>query len=163
MPDISSPAQPARFTETGKGTYILVLRLAAPSTLVIGKLGTFYFPAGWYTYVGSAFGAGGLSGRLKHHFSTVKKPHWHIDYLRQKATLEAVWYMSSETSSEHQWAAILCTLTGAAVAVPRFGASDCQCKTHLSYFPEMPDYDLFCALAGTVLQQYEQQPSTKGD
>ena len=41
------------------GTYVLLLQLPTDEELTIGKLGTFDFPAGWYTYVGSAFGSGG--------------------------------------------------------------------------------------------------------
>ncbi|MEO8612981.1 MAG: DUF123 domain-containing protein [Chloroflexota bacterium] len=109
---------------------------------------------GGIAYVGSAFGAGGLQGRLKHHLSPVKKPHWHIDYLRQKAGVEEVWCITSDTAHEHEWAAILCTLPDAAIAVPRFGASDCQCKTHLSYFAQKPAYDVFCKLAGVPIQKW---------
>ena len=45
-------------TETG--TYVLLLHLPDNEQLTIGKLGTFDFPAGWYAYVGSAFGPGGV-------------------------------------------------------------------------------------------------------
>jgi len=43
---------------TEKGTYILILYLNEPAQFTIGKLGTFDFSAGWYAYVGSAFGPG---------------------------------------------------------------------------------------------------------
>ena len=64
------------------GSYILLLYLPLNITLTVGRLGTFDFPAGWYAYVGSAFGAGGLVGRIKHHLQPLENPHWHIDYLR---------------------------------------------------------------------------------
>jgi Uri superfamily endonuclease len=124
---------------TSKGTYILLLRLDEPARLAAGRLGTFDFPAGWYAYTGSAFGPGGLRGRLKHHLTPVTKPHWHIDYLRQIAPVHTVWYTASETVYEHDWAAALRALPGAAVPARRFGASDCDCITHLIHFPTMPD------------------------
>jgi Uri superfamily endonuclease len=127
-----------------KGTYILILHLSKAARLTIGKLGVFDFPAGYYAYVGSAFGSGGLGGRIKHHLSPVTKPHWHIDYLRQAGTVCEIWHVVSETRHEHQWADTLHSLPDAHVPVPRFGASDCQCDAHLSYLPDKPGVDAFC-------------------
>lgn len=131
------------FPEPGKGTYVLILRLTGPVSLTIGRLGQFDFPAGWYAYVGSALGAGGLGGRLKHHLAPAQRPHWHIDYLRQAATLEAVWYLASKRALEHDWASALQALPGATVPAPRFGASDCRCAAHLIRFPDRPDLAAF--------------------
>lgn len=122
-----------------KGTYILILRLDAPAHLTIGKRGAFDFPAGCYAYVGSAFGAGGLRGRLKHHLAPVTKPHWHIDYLRAAATVREVWWVASPTRYEHHWAAALIAQPKATIPVSRFGASDCQCTAHLIFFPTAPN------------------------
>ncbi|MBL8145099.1 MAG: DUF123 domain-containing protein, partial [Anaerolineae bacterium] len=72
MNELPFPAAP--------GDYILWLALREPAELTIGQLAAYYFPAGVYAYVGSARGAGGLAGRLKHHQSPVLRPHWHIDY-----------------------------------------------------------------------------------
>ncbi|MBZ0296217.1 MAG: GIY-YIG nuclease family protein [Anaerolineae bacterium] len=130
----------------GKGTYILILHLPAKTTLQIGRLGRFEFAAGWYAYVGSAFNSGGLRGRLRHHLSPMKRPHWHIDYLRQAAVCQQVWTVASDTAYEHTWAALLSQV--AKVAVPRFGASDCRCVTHLFYFETPPAVADFRALAG---------------
>jgi len=131
------------FPEAGKGTYVLLLRLTEPVTLTIGLLGRFDFLAGWYAYVGSAFGPGGLRGRLKHHLSPAQRPHWHIDYLRQVAPLQVVWYLASERALEHTWSAALQKLPGATVPAPRFGASDCRCAAHLIQLPDRPDLDAF--------------------
>ncbi|MCQ3933234.1 MAG: GIY-YIG nuclease family protein [Chloroflexi bacterium] len=121
-----------------KGTYILHLQLDTPRELTIGKRGTFPLAAGWYAYVGSAFGLGGLRGRLGHHLSVVSRPHWHIDYLRQAAMVVEIWYVVSPVRYEHQWAAVLQHLSGASMPVPRFGASDCDCPSHLFYFEAAP-------------------------
>ena len=47
----------------------------------IGSLGRFDILPGFYAYVGSAFGAGGLRARIGHHLESTAWPHWHIDYL----------------------------------------------------------------------------------
>lgn len=134
------------FPESSKGTYVLLLCLAEPTHITVGRLGEFDFPAGWYTYVGSAFGSGGLRGRLKHHLTPARRPHWHVDYLRQAAPLQVVWYLASERVLEHTWATALQSLPGATVPVPRFGASDCRCNAHLIHFSRQPDLDAFCEL-----------------
>ncbi len=121
------------FPVSDQGTYLLIMEISAPVSLVIGKLGKIDFTPGWYGYVGSAFGAGGLQGRLAHHLRTEKKLHWHIDYLRQAATIQEIWYVASSTVYEHQWAQLLATTPQIRVPVQRFGASDCHCSAHLFY------------------------------
>lgn len=137
-----------------KGTYILVLHLEQSIQLTIGKLGQFEFLAGCYAYVGSAFGRGGLRGRLKHHLSPVKKPHWHIDYLRSAAVVREVWYCASDIIYEHAWADTLRSLPDAQILVPRFGSSDCKCESHLIYFPQKPDFTMLITRLDAELLQY---------
>jgi Uri superfamily endonuclease len=121
-----------------EGTYILWLQLHPSSRLTIGKRGTFDFPAGWYAYVGSAMARGGLRGRLKHHLSPVKNPHWHIDYVRAIAPVAEVWYLADASFQEHQWAAALRSMSGASLPAPGFGSSDCLCPSHLIQFTDKP-------------------------
>jgi Uri superfamily endonuclease len=151
----------AQITEQRKGTYILILQLIAPIGIKIGRLGTFDFQAGWYAYVGSAFGAGGLRGRLKHHLSAVNRPHWHVDYLRQNAVCKEIWYLASEITYEHDWAAALQSLPGAAIPAPGFGASDCHCKTHLIFFRDYPDFEGFCTLTKESIQRWKSSASIR--
>ncbi len=125
------------------GNYILLLFMPQDSRLTIGRLGTFDFPAGWYTYVGSAFGAGGLKGRIKHHLQPVSKPHWHIDYLRQAAHVVEVWLSPQETSREEAWVDVVMSIPGATISVDGFGSSDSEKESHLAYFdlrPLMEDF-----------------------
>lgn len=122
----------------GRGTYILLLKLSTSHKIGIGKLGSFMFPAGYYAYVGSAFGPGGLAGRLAHHFRLSENPHWHIDYLRRYAGIEHVWVNEDEIKREHLWAIQLTHFPGAQIPVPGFGCSDCTCTSHLFYFEEKP-------------------------
>ena len=133
-------------SRSGRGTYALVLRLDTRANLFIGKLGKFDFCLGYYVYVGSAMGSGGLAGRLKHHLTPAVKSHWHIDYLRQAARPEAVWFVDSNARREHVWASALLAVPGASVPVPRFGASDCRCASHLFYFLSPPQLHGFQAL-----------------
>jgi Uri superfamily endonuclease len=140
------------FPESGKGTYCLLLKIETPASLTIGRLGTTDFAAGWYAYVGSAFGAGGLRGRLAHHLRTVTKPHWHIDYLRQSAVIGEIWYLADTTVHEHQWAHVLETTPEVSIPLRRFGASDCQCSSHLFYSTMPIDFAAFQQRAGIDLK-----------
>jgi Uri superfamily endonuclease len=133
-------------SRSGRGTYALLLRLDNPSSLLIGKLGAFDFRVGFYIYVGSAMGPGGIAGRLKHHLSPIRKPHWHVDYLRQAARVEEVWFVESDARREHAWSSVLLAMPGSAIPVPRFGASDCRCASHLFYFIKPPSLNVFQAM-----------------
>jgi|GEM_PF-3411524 len=42
------------------GTYTLVVERTVSDAVAVGALGEVLFPAGWYAYVGSAFGPGGF-------------------------------------------------------------------------------------------------------
>lgn len=121
-----------------RGTYVLLLELASPARIVIGSLGAFAFPAGWYAYAGSARGPGGLSARLRHHLRIAPRPHWHIDYLRARSRLAEIWYHCGREDREHQWARCLCAMAGTPPIALGFGSSDCRCGTHLIAFPQSP-------------------------
>jgi Uri superfamily endonuclease len=131
------------------GTYALVLTLPEDKSIQVGKLGRFDFPAGTYIYVGSAFGSGGLAGRLNRHLRPVteRRVHWHIDYLAAAASVQAIWFAEQftdhETRREHDWAALVGQLKGATIPAPRFGASDCRCPAHLFHLPQEPDWNTF--------------------
>ncbi len=128
---------------SGPGTYILILQLENAQIIRIGKLGRFRFPAGYYAYVGSALGPGGLGGRLKHHLQSTKNPHWHIDYFRKKAVLVDIWVREDKRTLEHKWASDLGQMDGAIVPAAVFGSSDCKCATHFYYFQEQPLFENF--------------------
>lgn len=121
------------------GTYALLLRLDVPRTVVVGALGPLDFPSGWYLYVGSAHGPGGLAARLaRHRRRADKRFHWHIDYFRAVSALLEVWTYSGKARQECNWAAAAAELPGADVIAPRLGASDCQCPTHLFHYARRP-------------------------
>jgi Uri superfamily endonuclease len=120
------------------GTYALVLSSASKATIQVGKLGTLYLQPGWYVYVGSALGTGGVRARLAHHMRFAERPHWHIDYLRPHTTLEEIWFRYDRKSREHDWARCFAEMKGASVPLAGFGSSDCDCETHLLFFKRRP-------------------------
>jgi Uri superfamily endonuclease len=120
----------------GPGTYILVLCLPNLTCVQVGKLGDLKFLAGFYLYIGSALGRGGVSGRLKHHWDPGAVLHWHIDYLLREACLVEIWYQEGETRQEHRWADLIHEQGGLSTA--GFGSSDCSCASHLFYFKRRP-------------------------
>ena len=130
-----------RLGRLGPGTYILLLRVMKASALRVGKLGRFTLPNGFFMYVGSAMGRGGISGRLKHHLSRSELLHWHVDYLSKVACLEEIWYQESQVRQEHRWAIILSTR--GKIPMAGFGSSDCRCKAHLFFFSRRPQLHIF--------------------
>jgi Uri superfamily endonuclease len=133
------------------GTYVLVLYCATDGLIAVGRLGEIRFSAGWYAYVGSAFGPGGLRGRLKHHLHPLKTCHWHVDYLRSHAAVREVWTNASGRRFEHRWASALAGLCPAARPIPRFGCSDCSCPSHLVHFEQYPGHHFKRAIPGAGL------------
>jgi Uri superfamily endonuclease len=120
------------------GTYVLWLHLPRPRTLLVGRFGEVTFAAGYYAYVGSAFGPGGVRARLGRHLRGSGALRWHIDYLRQACRVETAWFSHDPRRLEHAWAAALLALPGARQPVAGFGASDCNCDTHLVAFTRRP-------------------------
>jgi len=124
------------------GTYVLALWLAKTQRLSIGRLGRFEFPAGWYLYVGSALGPGGLPARLARHQrrrGAGKRLHWHVDYVREQAAWGGAWARLSEQRAECAWATALRRLPQAEVMARGLGSSDCRCPAHLIRVPDLPD------------------------
>lgn len=113
------------------GTYIVLLWLRAARSLTIGRLGQQRFPRGYYTYTGSAKSS--LRSRLHRHLHGATTRHWHLDYLRPETHVVAWWAFAGDTQPEctlHQQ-----LLPWGEIVMPKFGASDCSCTTHLLYYP----------------------------
>jgi Uri superfamily endonuclease len=137
------------------GTYALILELPDPATIGVGRLGCFRFLAGWYAYVGSARGPGGLAARISRHLRAPKLAHWHVDYLRAAARPVEIWYAVETQKRECAWARALANLPDALIPVPRFGASDCRCPAHLIYWADPPDIERFIRAVGEPVWQEE--------
>jgi len=119
------------------GTYVLLVALDKTIELQIGRLGAFTFSPGYYAYVGSARGSGGLSARLQRHLHKRGKRHWHIDYLRAATRVENLYCAASPLLLECLWAQAISRLPAAHIPAPGFGSSDCiaGCPAHLIHFP----------------------------
>lgn len=96
---MSGGGQVAGWGEKRPGTYALLLRSLASGRVAVGRHGALAVRRGWYVYVGSARGPGGLRGRLLHHLRPAGRPHWHIDYLRQQAAVREIWAATQELTN----------------------------------------------------------------
>ena len=125
------------------GTYVLVTHLRRRQVIDVGRLGTYPFRRGYYLYVGSAFGPGGLDARIRRHLKDTQKSHWHIDYLDAVAPIVDVWFSTHHERLECPWAAILEGVPALEQPVRGFGASDCACRSHLFYSRERPPWSRY--------------------
>ncbi len=114
------------------GAYVLILRLHSRKNVKVGRLGYIEFNKGFYCYVGSAIGRTTIENRCKRHLKIIKKMKWHIDYLRKKAEIIDIVAFSSKRKIECKLARRI--LKRADSFVPKFGSTDCNCKSHLYYF-----------------------------
>ena len=119
------------------GTYIVILKIVTPQRMEIGKLGNFYFEKGYYLYIGSAHGPGGIKSRIKRHLKKDKAEHWHIDYLRKASSVAAIFFNYSKKKKECVWASKLSSSSHLSTPIIGFGSSDCLCPSHL-FFGKQP-------------------------
>ncbi|ELZ47090.1 hypothetical protein C464_09172 [Halorubrum coriense DSM 10284] len=148
------------------GSYTLVVDLAADATLSAGALGEHRLPAGAYAYTGSALGAGGFA-RVDRHRRTARGDHdvrhWHVDSLlgHPAARIDRV-VRSAGVDVECQVAQRL-----PAGPVDRFGASDCDCPSHLAgggrYGGDGDPDDALTSLAERALAAHEAAVAASGD
>lgn len=116
------------------GTYIVVLKSRQAKTIQIGKLAQLNVQKGYYLYIGSAMGPGGVISRLKHHSKISKRSHWHLDYLRAETEFYEAYALCSQERKECEWAGLMAKNEVISEPLKGFGSSDCQCSTHLFYF-----------------------------
>ena len=129
------------------GVYALLLALDSEQVISVGRRGSFQFPAGFYMYVGSAEGPGGLAARLGRHCRQEKRLHWHIDYLLPLVRVEEIWALVTPEPAECVWAAAARRLPGASIPARGFGSSDCRCEAHLVHLSHRPRRESFVGLA----------------
>jgi sugar fermentation stimulation protein A len=121
----------------GSGVYNLVIYLKGERRIQVGRLGCFWFPAGYYVYTGSALN--GLEARIARHLRKEKRKWWHVDYLLEWAEVAEVRRVPTRERKECALNRKVAGLTGARVVAPGFGASDCTCETHLFFFETLPE------------------------
>lgn len=132
------------------GTYALILRCHSKERIQIGRLGEVALRPGYYIYIGSAFGPGGVRGRVARHLREEKPKHWHIDHLREYASPIGVWYSYETEHLEHSWAQVLYDASEFS-PIQRFGCSDCKCFSHLFHTSKNPEFASFAnAVRGRV-------------
>ena len=126
------------------GTYALVLQSHSAVKVRVGRLSRIDLAPGYYIYVGSAFGPGGVRARVSRHLRTDKPKHWHIDYLREFAIPLSAWVSYEPKRLEHQWAQQFYEMSEM-TAIQGFGCSDCRCYSHLFHAvvaPEVAEFGL---------------------
>jgi endonuclease-3 len=113
------------------GTYTLLLDLPERTTVTVGALGEFTLPAGAYAYTGSALGSGGFA-RVDRHRRVARGDHdarhWHVDYLTGHDRTDLVTAVTTAADAECRVARAL-----PEGPVAGFGASDCDCRSHLAH------------------------------
>ena len=113
-----------------KGAYALLIQLDRDVNVALRNRRPERLHPGWFVYLGSANGPGGLRARLRRHFSIEKKPHWHVDPLTMAAVeLAAIPVIGG---SECALVAGLAKHPAFGVAIEGFGSTDCRtCDSHL--------------------------------
>ena len=134
------------------GTYVLVLSSRSTDLVQIGRLGALQLQSGFYVYVGSALGPGGVRARLAHHLKPPRRPHWHIDYLRAHTRVDYIWYRLDTRRLEHLWAEDIRLAEGASVPLVGFGSTDCGCESHLFFFEHRPSRERLRQVLGTGIR-----------
>ena len=133
------------------GTYALVFECVRRAEVDVGRLGTIRLEAGYYVYVGSALGPGGVKARVLRHWRPDKRQHWHIDYVGAHLRPHCAWYLHGTRREEHRWAQALISAREIE-PVPGFGASDCACRSHFFRMPDLPVADVFARIAGPAVR-----------
>lgn len=115
------------------GLYLLVLELGEHFRGWVGSLGFVNLDRGFYVYLGSARGPGGLRARVLRHVGGPRRVRWHIDYLTSRPSVRCVLAVVVETVDdlEELVAAKLLNLASLKPAVKGFGSSDRRSLTHL--------------------------------
>ena len=115
-----------------KGTYLLFIKVIDPVEITIKGKSSFLNRV-YYIYIGSAFGAGGLSSRLHRHLRRKKKKHWHIDQITSSKFSEIAGIgVSLKQRVECELSKIISDIEGT-VPIIGFGNSDCE-KKCISHF-----------------------------
>lgn len=73
------------------GTYALILLSDSNARVQIGRWGEIELVPGYYLYVGSAFGPGGVRARVSRHCRADKPKHWHISFMHTTGNRVVAW------------------------------------------------------------------------
>jgi Uri superfamily endonuclease len=138
------------------GTYALILRSQTDAIVEIGLWRQIKLKSGYYVYIGSAFGPGGVQARVLRHYRKKKSSHWHIDYLTEFMSPIFVLYSHETRHREHEWAQVLYKMNDMS-PIQGFGCSDCKCYSHLFHTSNVPDLVRFSNLVGDKVELWTYQ------
>ncbi len=117
---------------------MIVLENREKCNIRVGALGIIEFDRGFYAYIGSMFGPGGLESRIRRYFLGGRK-HWHVDYILDYMRIIEVFVLP-----EKHYESFLANTTIRGLKfkfIKGFGCSDRkQDVSHLLYFRE--EYEL---------------------
>jgi Uri superfamily endonuclease len=121
------------------GSYVLILENEEACDIKVGNLGVLKFERGFYAYIGSMFGPGGLEARIRRYFVGGRK-HWHIDYILDHMEIVKVF-----VSPDKDYESIIANIGVKRFNyVKRFGCSDKKNDiSHLLYFRERVEVNAF--------------------
>ena len=115
---------------TAPGAYILFVKLGQRLILRGTSLRSAGLVPGHYAYCGSAYGPGGLGGRLRRHLRRDKALRWHVDHLTAAGRISAL--ALAPGGRECALVDGLVGRPGVTVPLAGFGSSDCaHCPAHL--------------------------------
>ncbi len=147
------------------GTYTVIFRHDADATVAVGALGTFDFPSGYYGYVGSAFGPGGVRARTdRHRRQHIARKKWNIDHMKPPFRAVAIWWTHDTFKRECSWSAALAASPRFDCPAAGFGSHDCRvnrsdgfgspdgrlCRAHLLHSMERPNVHDFAGRLGQL-------------
>lgn len=120
------------------GIYIIFIENLVDQNIIIGSIGLIHFKKGFFAYVGSALGGGGLRPRVERHLRKRKKIFWHLDYLTTNEHFEITTIVLIPTSNKLE-----CQINRIIIdkleklneseTLKNFGSSDCKCHSHLHF------------------------------
>ena len=112
------------------GAYVLFVELGQMLALSETSLRSEGLVPGRYAYCGSAYGPGGLGGRLRRHLRPDKALRWHVDHLTTAGRIFALGLAPG--GQECALVDGLGRRPGVTVPLAGFGSSDCaRCPAHL--------------------------------
>ncbi len=142
-----------------RGSYALIVEIGKQIQIKIGSLGKQSFKKGFYCYVGSARGPGGIRARISHHIKShmreEKKHHWHIDHLLTHARPLEVWFSFSLGEGD-----IADHLLARFPYTRGFGSTDSSRPSHLFYSPKKEDFSQALKALGMENLSLEPQAPT---
>ncbi len=119
-----------------KGYYTLIMRIQSSTELYIGSLGRQAIDKGYYIYIGSAMGRGGIKQRVKRHLLKQKTKKWHIDYITSLPHTKVLYVITICTLEENKEEEISQKLSKKLIPyIKKFGATDKKSYTHLFKCP----------------------------